>query len=152
MGNTAFAAFFLLSLSAPGFAAGTDDVLLALSGLCQGIQTIIPVASMLLTVIAAVIYAGGQVLGAETRARANVWATAALTGAMIGVLIAAVGPPVLQTIYGSSINCGGANAPMACYSDPDCGAGNICCCSGSCGGGSCHPVGFTCPATCPPPC
>jgi hypothetical protein len=39
-------------------------------------------------------------MGAETRARANVWATAALTGALIAVLIYAIAPAVLNTIYG----------------------------------------------------
>jgi len=63
---------------------------------------------MLMIVFSGVIYAAGQLLGAETRARANVWATAALTGALIGVLIYAVAPSVLQTIY----NEGGAE--VAC--------------------------------------
>jgi len=59
--------------------------------------------------VAGVIYAAGQIMGAETRARANVWATAALTGALIGVLIYAVAPSVLDTIYGGttgSVKCG----------------------------------------------
>jgi len=54
---------------------------------------------MLMLVIAAVIYAAGQMMGAETRARANVWATAALVGALIGVLIIAIAPPVLNAMY-----------------------------------------------------
>jgi hypothetical protein len=58
---------------------------------------------MLMLVIAAVIYAAGQMMGAETRARANVWATAALVGALIGVLIVAIAPPVLKSISGSDI-------------------------------------------------
>jgi hypothetical protein len=47
-------------------------------------------------------------MGAETRARANVWATAALTGALIAILIAVIAPSVLQTIYnpnGTDIMC-----------------------------------------------
>ncbi|MCX8196930.1 MAG: hypothetical protein N3G80_01290, partial [Candidatus Micrarchaeota archaeon] len=55
--------------------------------------------TMLMIVFAAVVYAGGQMMGAETRARANVWATAALVGAIIGVLILAVAPPVLSYMY-----------------------------------------------------
>jgi len=61
-----------------------------------------------MVVVAGVIYAAGQIMGAETRARANVWATACLTGALIGVLIYAVAPSVLDTIYGTtgSVKCG----------------------------------------------
>ncbi|VVC02598.1 Uncharacterised protein [Candidatus Burarchaeum australiense] len=50
--------------------------------------------------IAGLIYAAGQIMGAETRARANVWATALLTGGIIGLLIAASAPYVLQ-LFGS---------------------------------------------------
>jgi uncharacterized membrane protein len=68
--------------------------------LCISLKTLLPVAAMLMVVIAGVIYASGQIMGAETRARANVWATAALTGALIAILIAVVAPPVLDSIYG----------------------------------------------------
>ncbi|MFH1447725.1 MAG: hypothetical protein ABIG39_02580, partial [Candidatus Micrarchaeota archaeon] len=40
-------------------------------------------------ILAGGIYAIGQVLGAETRARASVWATAMLVGGVIGLIIAA---------------------------------------------------------------
>jgi len=54
-------------------------------------------------VLAGVIYAAGQMMGAETRARANVWATAALTGALIAILIYAIAPSVLRTMYGNDV-------------------------------------------------
>jgi len=46
-------------------------------------------------------------MGAETRARANVWATSALTGALIGILISVIAPSILQIIAGptSQIKC-----------------------------------------------
>jgi len=75
----------------------------AVSSLCQGLTSLLPVAAMLMIVIAGVIYAAGQVMGAETRARANVWATAALTGALIGILIYAIAPSVLGAVYGGDI-------------------------------------------------
>ena len=53
----------------------------AMADLCQGLKAMLPVAAMLMIILAGVIYAAGQMMGAETRARANVWATAALTGA-----------------------------------------------------------------------
>ena len=65
---------------------------------------------MLMLVGAGAIYAGGQMMGAETRARANVWATAMLTGALIGVLITVVSPQILKTMYGeASFNSAMAN-------------------------------------------
>ncbi len=63
---------------------------------------------MLMIVIAGVIYAVGQMMGAETRARANVWATAALVGAVIAILIVVIAPPVLDMIYNTGSGVSGA--------------------------------------------
>jgi len=71
----------------------------AVSQLCTGLNSLLPIAAMLAIVLAGVIYAAGQMMGAETRARANVWATAALTGALIAIMMAVVGPAVLKIIY-----------------------------------------------------
>ena len=82
----------------------------AVSQLCQGLTSLLPIAAMMAIVLAGVIYAAGQMMGAETRARANVWATAALTGALIAILIAVVAPAVLQTMYAGqtgNITCSG---------------------------------------------
>ncbi len=85
--------------------AGISSITAAVSALCGGLTSLLPVAAMLMIVIAGVIYAAGQVMGAETRARANVWATAALVGALIGIMIYAVAPGVLGIIYGDTIQC-----------------------------------------------
>ena len=71
----------------------------ALSDLCKGLTELLPVAAMLMIILAGVIYASGQMMGAETRARTNVWATAALTGALMAILIAVVWPAVIGTVY-----------------------------------------------------
>ena len=100
-------------LASSVFAAGTgisglSQVSSAMSSLCQGLTQMLPVAGMLMIILAGVIYAAGQMMGAETRARANVWATACLTGALIAILIAVVAPSVLQAIYnpsGTDIAC-----------------------------------------------
>jgi len=81
---------------------GITGVKSAASELCTGLTALLPVAAMLMIVLAGVIYAAGQMMGAETRARANVWATAALTGALIAVLIYAIAPEVLKSIYGGT--------------------------------------------------
>jgi hypothetical protein len=92
---------FLLLLAAVGIVnAGTmlGGLSGAISGLCAELTTLLPVIAMLMVIFAGVIYASGQIMGAETRARANVWATAALTGALMAILIFAVAPPILQSI------------------------------------------------------
>jgi hypothetical protein len=76
----------------------TSKLYQALKELCDGLHTLVPVAAMLMVMLASVIYATGQMMGAETRARANVWATSALTGALIGILISVVAPAVLGVI------------------------------------------------------
>ena len=74
-----------------------------INNLCFDLTTLLPVVAMLMVIVAGVIYASGQIMGAETRARANVWATAALTGALIALLIWAIAPGVLQAMVPSGI-------------------------------------------------
>ena len=102
--------FAVLVLAASVFAATSllTSVTSAMSALCSGLTQMLPVAAMLMVILAGVIYASGQMMGAETRARTNVWATAALTGALMAILIAVVAPSVIQTIYspgGTNIRC-----------------------------------------------
>ena len=94
LGLFVLAGFALADAVNPLSSTGT-----ALTALCGGIKGLLPVAAMLMIVLAGVIYAAGQIMGAETRARANVWATACLTGALIAVLIAVIAPAVLNTVY-----------------------------------------------------
>ena len=98
---------FIVLLAWPLLSAvsGVSALASAMSSLCFGLTSMLPVAAMLMTVLAAVIYASGQMMGAETRARTNVWATAALTGALMSVLIAVIAPSVLGTVYGDNVTC-----------------------------------------------
>ncbi|HQT45085.1 MAG TPA: hypothetical protein PLO51_03845 [Candidatus Micrarchaeota archaeon] len=77
----------------------------ALSTFCSSLKNIVPIAAMMMVVGAGVIYAAGQLMGAETRARANVWATSMLVGAVIGIMIVVVAPPILSTLLGSAVSC-----------------------------------------------
>ena len=86
-------------------ASGLSSLNDAIFDLCIAMKALLPVAVMLMVVFAGVIYASGQMMGAETRARANVWATAALTGALITILIAVIAPSVLGAIYTQEVNC-----------------------------------------------
>ena len=96
---------FLFLIASLSYATGIGNVTEAVFQLCAASKALIPPASMLMVLVAATIYTVGQIMGAETRARANVWSTAALTGALIGMLIYAVAPGVLSVIYGGSVNC-----------------------------------------------
>lgn len=89
----------ILNLFSVAFAGtGKTNICKALQGLCEASQTFLAGAAMLLIVLAGTIYAIGQILGAETRARASVWATAMLTGALIGIIIYLVAPVVIQVL------------------------------------------------------
>jgi len=92
-------ALFLLLAASIVAAAGMSDVKHAMTILCDALVNILPVVAMLMVVVSAVIYAAGQIMGAETRARANVWATAALTGALISGLIYAITPSVFAYLF-----------------------------------------------------
>ena len=100
--------FVVLALMVASVFATTllTGVTQAVKDLCSGLTAMLPIAAMLMIILAGVIYASGQMMGAETRARANVWATAALTGALIAILIAVVAPPVLTAINnGTAVQC-----------------------------------------------
>ncbi|MEW6036061.1 MAG: hypothetical protein AB1529_05590 [Candidatus Micrarchaeota archaeon] len=74
----------------------------ALNILCTNAKTFLGATAMILVVLAGATYAVGQVLGAETRARAAVWATAMLTGAVIGIVIYIIMPPLIAALLGTT--------------------------------------------------
>ncbi|MEM4335590.1 MAG: hypothetical protein QXY61_01165 [Candidatus Anstonellales archaeon] len=80
---------------------GTAAILTALCDLYKFLRDTLPIFAAVLIIFAAVIFAAGQVMGAETRARANVWATAMLTGALIGLAVAILVPWFLDVIWGT---------------------------------------------------
>lgn len=94
-------AFNLVSLA---FATnpGAGNLASALNILCTNAKTFLGAVAMILVVLAGATYAVGQVLGAETRARAAVWATAMLTGAVIGIVIYIIMPPLIAALLGTS--------------------------------------------------
>ncbi len=87
-------------------AAATDptatNLASALNVLCVHAKTFLGATAMILVVLAGATYAVGQVLGAETRARAAVWATAMLTGAVIGIVIYIIMPPIIAALLGTT--------------------------------------------------
>ncbi|MBI5051377.1 hypothetical protein HZC08_01325 [Candidatus Micrarchaeota archaeon] len=87
-----------------------DQICEALFGLCKTIKNALAVGMMFMVVTAALVYAIGQTMGAETRARATVWATSMFNGAIIAALILLIVPSVLQTLLGGS----GIEANITC--------------------------------------
>jgi hypothetical protein len=91
------------------------DIASSLTEVCGNIRAIVPIVALLMFILAGGIYAIGQVLGAETRARASVWATAMLVGGIIGLIIAASAQFLVQ-MFAQSI--GGVttslNTAVAC--------------------------------------
>ncbi len=65
------------------------DITTQLNAICAQFKAIVPVVALLMFIVAGAIYAAGQIMGAETRARANVWSTAMLVGGIIGLILAA---------------------------------------------------------------
>ena len=135
-----FAISFLLSLSTTLFSATTSvanptsSLHVALRDLCSGVTGTVPSISMLMVLAGSAIYASGQVMGSETRARSNVWATAALTGAVTGLLISTITPGVLATIYGADVDCS-ASGSHGSFAMCGQSVGDTCCASGACGSG-----------------
>ena len=70
----------------------------ALGSLCKSAVGVLAIGAVVLIVLAAIVYAIGQMLGAETRARATVWATAMFTGAIIAAIIYLVVPWLISII------------------------------------------------------
>ena len=95
------ATFLVIALANVAFAQ--SGMLTALNGICSTIKEVVPVVALLLFILAGAIYAIGQVLGSETRARATVWATAMLVGGIIGLIIAASAQFFLETFATFSI-------------------------------------------------
>jgi hypothetical protein len=96
VGKYLLVAVLVLNLLSLSFAA--DSIRAALSQLCDASQVFLGGAIMIMILMAGATYALGQVLGAETRARATVWATAMMTGALIGALIYLLTPMIIKAI------------------------------------------------------
>lgn len=95
-----FGLFASLLLAGLVSAQATSALCQALNNLCADIQDLIPITAMLLIIASGVVYSLGQIFGSETRARATVWATSCLTGAIIGILISTIAPTVLSALAG----------------------------------------------------
>ncbi len=87
-------------------ASGTTNITNALNKLCNDVVSVLGVVALMLILLAAVVYGAGQVMGAETRARASVWATSMIVGAVISLVIYLLLPHVIAALMGTNITCG----------------------------------------------
>ena len=101
---------FLLSLfvlSSVSFASGTGsaNVQNLKDGICQIydlVNQLLGVVIFVLVVLAGIVYAAGQVMDAQTRAKASVWATSMIVGAVIGIIIYVLVPTILGAMLGET--------------------------------------------------
>jgi len=92
----------LVANGTTGNNTGVGNIKTAMKTLCDNAVALMTGAIIVLIVLAAVVYAGGQVMGAETRARATVWATAMLTGAVIGAILYVIVPYIILQMIGEA--------------------------------------------------
>ena len=94
----------LLCLLAVGFAQESPEGIK--TGVCllaEYARSLMGAIVFALVIMAAIVYAAGQVLGAETRARASVWATAMIVGAVIGIIIFVLVPGILGAMLNQDV-------------------------------------------------
>ncbi|MCX8166920.1 MAG: hypothetical protein N3E37_03645 [Candidatus Micrarchaeota archaeon] len=85
-----------------------------IDNVCKSVRTLLPPIAMLMLIGAGVVYIGGQFTGAETRSRANVWATNLLIGALIGLIIAAVAPIAVDSLSQSAAGTSSQGTTASC--------------------------------------
>ena len=92
-------------------AQDTASLSSALQFLCDLFYNLLPMGVLVLVTLAGLIFAVGQTMGAETRARANVWATNMLIGALIAGAVIIIVPPAVDILLG---NTGGSSLATTC--------------------------------------
>ncbi|MCX8206064.1 MAG: hypothetical protein N3H30_02430 [Candidatus Micrarchaeota archaeon] len=71
------------------------------NNVCFQARGLMPIVAFVVIVFAGLVYAAGQVLGAEMRSRTNVWATTMVIGAVIGLIFTFSAPYVIQLAAGA---------------------------------------------------
>ncbi len=97
----AFSFLLVFSIASLLHAATPDMTSLntAIRCLCGQLTSLMPAIALLLIMGAGVVYAAGQVGGAELRSKAQGYATAMVMGAVIGLIMSILLPNFITTIY-----------------------------------------------------
>jgi len=84
---------------APVFADTTSMASSIRTSLCDFqvlVYTILPTLALIMFLFAGLVYAAGQVFGAEMRAKAQGWSMSLLVGGIVGIFIAVLAPILVQ--------------------------------------------------------
>ncbi|MEM4332054.1 MAG: TrbC/VirB2 family protein [Candidatus Micrarchaeia archaeon] len=98
-----FALIALLLAINVAFAQTNTELSTQLENIKNSLKTILPIVAIVMIVLAGVVYAAGQVMGAEMRSRASVWATSLLVGAIIGLILAASAEAIVGLFSSASL-------------------------------------------------
>jgi len=94
--------FLVAGTAGISFAAGDLDIgerfIRALCDLYNLFKSLLPIILIVAIAFAAVIMVGGQLLGAETRAKANSWAQSIVIYAIVAVIIIVLVPYLIKLI------------------------------------------------------
>ncbi|MCX8202422.1 MAG: hypothetical protein N3G74_01275 [Candidatus Micrarchaeota archaeon] len=93
----------LFSISFAQTTTGSDRIKKAICDVYKIVDGVLPVMAFVLFVLAGVAYAAGNFFGAEMRAKATGWAMNMITGAIIALILSAIGPTILTSLYGSTV-------------------------------------------------
>jgi len=100
-----FASLLMLSCIGLSTAAASEpNITAAICDVYNIFNSLVPIGAGLAIFAAAVVYAIGQMLGAEVRARATVWAHALFFGGIFGIIIAKVIPWLLNVMTGEDVS------------------------------------------------
>jgi len=104
----------LVVLSATLSAGLTEEI----GCICGQIKTLVPLVGLVAMMIGGVVYGAGQIMGAETRSRAVVWATALFMGGIIAIVLGVAAPWLIGIVIGigSSAEGGGIWSGSVDYS------------------------------------
>ena len=110
--------------------------------MCILFNNILPIVVMIGITLSGVVYGIGHILGAEMRARANVWATNLLIGSLIAGVITVLAPSFVENMTGFTLsNCKAASGGGFC-SQGYFPCGDHCCAQGeTCHEGQCYNCG-----------
>lgn len=72
-----------------------------LNNICVYVSSMVPIISVILVVIAGLVYSIGKVLGQEYRAKTETWATTIVIGAVLGLILALSAPFIVGVLVES---------------------------------------------------
>ncbi len=107
-GKAGFAGMTMLTASFASTLSGLASLNSGFASTACSLFQLLPPLAMVLVILAAVIYAAGQVGGSEFRANAGRWATALIVGAVLALVLVLLLPSILGALTPTSANAGNA--------------------------------------------